>query len=254
MIAKLIVLGSSNAVPSRDHENTHMALLGPNRTVLIDCVSNPVVRLEQAGIDPATVTDVVLTHFHPDHVSGVPLLLMDLWLMGRRTPLNIYGLHHTLNCVETMMGLYGWADWPNFFVVNFCRVPADEMAVVMDVEDFRVYSSPVKHFLPNIGLRIEFKSGRKKTLVYSCDTEPCGEVERLAAGADILIHESTGQAPGHSSAAQAGDAARLAEVGALYLIHYPTGRFAVGDPVSEAKTRFPGEVYLATDFMEIGLE
>ena len=253
-MVKLIILGSSNAVPSQDHENTHMALLCPGHTVLIDCVSNPVVRLEQAGIDPATVTDVILTHFHPDHVSGVPLLLMDLWLMGRRKPLNIYGLHHTLDRVETMMGLYGWADWPNFFVVNFCRVPADEMAVVMDVDDFRVYSSPVRHFLPNVGLRIELKSGTKKTLVYSCDTEPCREVERLASGADILIHESTGQSAGHSSAAQAGETARRAEVGALYLIHYPTGRFATGDLVSEAKTRFQGEVHLSTDLMEIGLE
>jgi ribonuclease BN (tRNA processing enzyme) len=40
-MAKLIVLGSSNAIPTRDHENTHLAVLCQNRTVLIDCVSNP---------------------------------------------------------------------------------------------------------------------------------------------------------------------------------------------------------------------
>ena len=251
-MAKLIILGSSNAIPARDHENTHMALVGKNRTVLIDCVSNPVVRLEQAGIDPNSVTDIIVTHFHPDHVSGVPLLLMDLWLMGRHAPLNIYGLHYTIDRIETMMGLYSWSEWPNFFVVNFCRVPADEMALVLDVEEFCIYSSPVKHFLPNIGLRVELKR-EKKSLVYSCDTQPCAEVERLAAGADILIHEASGQTAGHSSAAQAGETARQAEVGALYLIHYPTGRFASGDLVSQAKTRFQGDVFLATDLMEINL-
>jgi ribonuclease Z len=252
-MAKLIVLGSSNAIPTRDHENTHMAILSRSRTVLVDCAGNPVVRLEQAGIDPISLTDVILTHFHPDHVSGVPLLLMDLWLMGRHKPLNVYGLHYTIDRIETMMGLYGWSEWPNFFVVNFCRVPADEMALVLDVEDMRVYSSPVKHFLPNIGLRIELKA-EKKSLVYSCDTEPCEQVERLAAGADILLHEASGSSAGHSSAAQAADIARRAEVGALYLIHYPTGRYATGDLVAEAGTRFQGGVHLATDLMEIDLE
>ena len=87
---KVIILGSSNAVPSRDHENTHMAIIGNGRSILVDCVSNPVVRLEQAGVDFNELTDIIITHFHPDHVSGVPLLLMDMWLMGRTKPINIY--------------------------------------------------------------------------------------------------------------------------------------------------------------------
>ena len=48
---KIIILGSSNAVPSRDHENTHLVIVGEERTILVDCVSNPIVRLEQAGVD-----------------------------------------------------------------------------------------------------------------------------------------------------------------------------------------------------------
>src|SRR5512142_928615 len=100
---KVIILGSSNAIPSAEHENTHLLVIGEQRTVLVDCVSNPIVRLEQAGVDFNSVSDMILTHFHPDHVSGVPLLLMDLWLMGRRAPFNIYGLDYTLERVKTMM-------------------------------------------------------------------------------------------------------------------------------------------------------
>ena len=73
---KVIILGSSNAVPSKDHENTHLVIIGKERTILVDCVSNPVVRLEQAGVNFNDLTDIVITHFHPDHVSGVPLLWM----------------------------------------------------------------------------------------------------------------------------------------------------------------------------------
>jgi ribonuclease Z len=245
---KLIILGSSNAIPDEQHENTHMLLVGEARTVLIDCASNPVLRLPRAGVQFDSLTDIILTHFHPDHVSGVPLLLMNMWLLGRRRPLDIYGLHHTLDRVENLMGAYSWDEWPNFFPVVFHRLPAGERTPVLDCADFRIFSSPVHHLIPAIGLRMELKR-RGRVIAYSCDTEPCAQVVRLASGADVLIHEAAGGALGHSSAAEAGDAARQAEVGELYLIHYPTGKYASADLVAEAKRYFQGPVKLAEDFM-----
>jgi ribonuclease BN (tRNA processing enzyme) len=67
-MAKLIILGSSNAIPDERHENTYMAILTEERMVLIDCASSPIVRLKQANLDFNLITDLVLTHFHPDHV------------------------------------------------------------------------------------------------------------------------------------------------------------------------------------------
>jgi ribonuclease Z len=249
---KVIILGSSNAIPTRDSENTHMVVVGNERTLLVDSVSNPILSLEQADVDFNDLTDIIITHFHPDHVSGIPLLLMDMWLMGRQRPLNIYGLHYTLDRVESMMGLYNWSEWPDFFPVVFYRIPTGEMSPVLDCSDFTIHASPVRHLIPNIGLRIQFKQSNK-TLSYSCDTEPCDEVIRLSEGVDILIHEATGESVGHSSAKQAGEIARKAEVGRLYLIHYPTGKYAKGDLVAEARAAFPGDVTLAKDFMVMDL-
>jgi ribonuclease BN (tRNA processing enzyme) len=73
----------------------------------------------------------------------------------------------------------------------------------------------------------------------------------LAGGADILIHEAGGASFGHSSAEQAGEIATQAEVGKLYLIHYPTGRFASGNLKEEARKTYLGDVIVATDFMII---
>jgi len=249
-MSKLIILGSSNAIPSKESENTHMVVVGAGRMLLVDCASNPVLRLEHVGLDFNDLTDIIITHFHPDHVSGLPLLLMDMWLMGRRKPLNIFGLHHTLDRVEDLMSFYSWDEWPDFFPVAFVRLPAQEMSTIIDCPDFKILSSPVRHLIPAIGLRIEF-AGPGKVLAYSGDTEPCEQVVRLAAGADVLIHESTGASIGHSSASQAGEIATRAEVGALYLIHYPTGRFAEGNLVKQAASRFKGTVSLARDFMTL---
>jgi len=249
-VPKVIILGSSNAVPTKNHENTHLVIVGDERMILVDCVSNPIVRLEQAGVDFNELTDIVITHFHPDHVSGVPLLLMDMWLMGRTKPINIYGLHYTMDRLEDLMGFYGWAEWPNFFSVGFYRLPEVELAHVLDCADFNVRSSPVHHMIPTIGIRVECKK-QATVLAYSCDTEPCEQTVRLAAGANILIHEAGGATFGHSSAEQAGEIATKAEVGKLYLIHYPTGRFAKGNIAAEAGKTFLGEVVVATDFMTI---
>ncbi len=249
-MSKVIILGTSNAIPSAEHENTHMAIVGEERTVLVDCVGDPIVRLEKAGIELNQITDLVLTHFHPDHVSGAPLLLLDMWLEGRRKPLRLHGLQYTLDRLEDLMGFYGWKFWPDFYPVEFHRVPADEMTEVLTCADFRVLASPVHHVLPTIGLRFEFDHTHQ-TMTYSCDTEPCDEVVRLAAGADLLIHEAAGAARGHSSAEQAGAIARQAEVARLLLIHYPTGKHASGDPAAEARKTFPGDVGLAQDFMEL---
>ena len=56
---KLIILGTSFAIPSTGHDNTHMVLVGDERTVMIDCVNNPVERLNGAKLEPNDVTDIL---------------------------------------------------------------------------------------------------------------------------------------------------------------------------------------------------
>ena len=116
---RLIILGTSNAVPDRTHENTHLVVVGKERTMLIDSGSNPTVRLQMGGLNPLSQTDLVATHFHPDHMSGIPSLLMNSWLTRRKEALTIYGLEETLWRLKKMMELYEWESWPNFFSVQF---------------------------------------------------------------------------------------------------------------------------------------
>ena len=243
----LIVLGSAHAIPDEKHENTHLALIGQKHRVLVDCAGNPVVRLQQAGIELNTITDIFLTHFHPDHVSGVPSLLMSMWLLGRRAPLDIYGLHYTLDRIEKLMGFYEWEQWPDFFPVVFHRLPNERHTLAFNSAEFQIFTSPVNHLIPAIGLRIEVAE-TGGVVAYSCDTQPCDAVVEFARCADILIHEATGEHPGHSSASQAGRIAAQAKVGSLYLIHYdPQAK----NLVVEAQKEFPGPVVLAEDFMRL---
>jgi ribonuclease Z len=248
----LIILGTANAIADARHENTHMAVRGELGVVLVDCVGTPTVRLAQAGIGLDDIADIILTHFHPDHVSGVPLLLMSMWLSGRTKPLRIYGLHHCLNRLEDMMAAYEWGNWPRFFPISFHRLPERENVLVLERPDFRILASPVRHMIPTIGLRFE-ASGSGRSVAYSSDTEPCAEVVRLASGAEVLIHEASGAEVGHTSPAGAGEIAAQAEVGRLLLIHYPTRDMQPDIWREEAADAFQGKVDLASDMMVLPL-
>jgi len=249
-MSKIIILGASNALPTQESENTHMVIVGADGTMtLVDVPSsNTILRLERAGVDFNNLTDIIITHFHPDHTLGLPALLLDMWIMGRSQPLTIHGLSHAIERSKSLLDLYDWSDWTNFFPVSFHTIPPEEMAQVADRPTFTIHSSPVHHSVPNIGLRVDFKSSQKR-FVYSSDTQPCDEIIRLGAGADVLVHEAAGEFSGHSSARQAGEVAQKAGAGSLVLIHYPTGKFSSGDLVAEARSTFSGEVSLARDFM-----
>jgi ribonuclease Z len=249
-MVKVIVLGSANAIPTAEHENTFMLIQGNRDQILVDCPVNPIVRFRQANIDPKRITGVLVTHFHPDHVAGLPGLFSTLWLLGRRQPLKVYGYQFTLDRVEQMIDLFDFDTWPEFFPIEYCSYPEENLTQVIDTPEFRIVSSPGVHIIPTSGLRIEaHQTG--KVLAYSSDTEPCEAIIELAAEADILIHEASGSYRFHSSAAQAGGVAQKAKAKTLYFVHYTPDLYNSPDMLAAARQHFSGDIQFASDLLEI---
>lgn len=249
-MARIVILGSAAVVSDATHDNTHFLLIGENDSpVLVDCGSNPLGKIKNLGISDDGLGDVILTHFHPDHVSGVPNMLMHMWQLGRQAPLRFYGLHHCINRTEDLMNSFLWETWPNFFPVTFHRVRERIGAPVLENADFKITAWPVKHFIPTIGLRIENKI-TGKVIAYTCDTEPYPGLTDLAKGADMLIHEAAGEGLGHSSARQAGETATVGGAKSLYLIHYPVWNTDPSLVVPEAQETYDGPVILCEDYDE----
>lgn len=249
-MARVVILGSAAAVNDVSHDYTHFLLVGDQDTpILVDAGSNPLGKIQNLQLDDESLQDVILTHFHPDHVAGIPNMMMHMWLLGRRAPMRIYGLHHCINRIEDMMAMYGWNEWPNFFPVSFHRVSQRDDAPVLENADFRIRAFPVKHFVPTIGLRIENKHNGR-VLGYGCDTEPCSGVFQIAQDVDMLIHEAAGPPPGHSTARQAGEVACEAGAKSLYLIHYQVWNTDPTPLVAEAGEMFDGPIHLCCDYDE----
>lgn len=253
-MAKVIFLGTASAVSREGQENSFLVIQGESTSILVDCSAKPVRRLRDAGVDFRDVSALIITHFHPDHVGGLANLLMDMWILGREREFQIFGSRHSISRARTMMELFEWETWTGMYQVNFHELPQQELALVMENEELRIFSSPVEHMIPTLGIRVEIQGG-KYVLAYSSDTNPVEQTVRLAAGADCLIHEAAGSHQYHSSAAEAGEIAARAQAKALYLTHYTLGEEnRPEDLVAEAKKTFPGDVVLAKDLMEIPLK
>ncbi|MEL6616765.1 MAG: MBL fold metallo-hydrolase, partial [Bacteroidota bacterium] len=79
----LHLLGTGASVSDVDRTTTMVAVEEDGHTVLIDCGADAVREMVRAGLDPMALDAVILTHEHPDHISGFALLIEKLWLLGR---------------------------------------------------------------------------------------------------------------------------------------------------------------------------
>ncbi len=234
-----LLLGYAASVATPQVWPTHFALRTHAGLMLIDLPGDPHLHLPRFGLDPARAEHLVLTHFHPDHVSGLPLFLQNLALRGRRRPLHVHGPAATLQRAQAWLRALDWEPWPWAYAIQW-HAPAVGRTPTLLLEwgSVRVFAATMQHVVPTWGLRVEGPSGR--AVAYSADTEPNPALDALARDAAWLFHEATGPYPGHSTPAQAGQTARRAHAQRLYLVHLDP--MTAAESVAQARAAFAGPV------------
>lgn len=232
----LHLLGTGGAVSDLHRTTTMLAFTDGPSTLVIDCGGDVVQRMLAANIDPATLEAMIITHEHPDHVSGFPLFMEKIWLHGRREPLPIYGIAAALDQAKRCFDTFDTSRWNGLPQRDWREIAHEENALVMDTKHWRITATPGKHSVPVVGLRVESKT-TGGVVAYSCDTEPIPEMACLAHQADILVHEANGKGPGHTSIPQAAEIAVQAEAKRLVLVHLSAGDKSTA--LEEARAYFP---------------
>lgn len=250
-MAQVILLGTGAALCDATREHTYLVVKGEREAILIDCAGSPVQRLLRVGVALDQIDHVILTHHHPDHIYGLSIFLLDLWLANRPTPLHLYGLTETLRAARAIMRAFEWERWFKFgfFPTQFHRIPPKPRAALITTNEFSISTAPTKHLLPTIAVRVESRATRR-AITYSSDTEMLDDVATLARGSHILFHEATtlDQANGgHTSARQAGEQAARAGVKKLVLVHLPP-QCDVKQWRAAAQKNFAGTVVVGKDF------
>ncbi len=218
----LHLLGTGAAISDPHRTTTMLAFEDEGDTVVVDCGGDVIQRLLESGVDLDALSALIVTHEHPDHVSGFPLFMEKIWLAGRRRPLPIYGIGPALDQARRCFATFDTSGWEGMPEIRWTEVAHEDEATVFENETWSILASPGSHSVPVIGIRVTAKSSNS-IVAYSCDTEPSDSIVRLATNANVLVHEANGEGMGHSSAIQAAQTAAKAGVERLLLVHLPPG-------------------------------
>src|SRR3989339_623098 len=101
-------LGTSQAIPTAKRNHTAMLLQYNDENILVDCGEGTQRQFRKAALNPCKITKLLITHWHGDHVLGIPGLLQTLALSGYNKILYIYGPRGTKKYIEEIMKIFNF--------------------------------------------------------------------------------------------------------------------------------------------------
>lgn len=227
---EIIFLGTSSAVHSYTRNHPAIILKAFGEIMLFDCGEGTQKQLIYAKVSPMKISKIFISHYHGDHILGLPGLLQSMNFRGRETKLTIYG-PKGLDALKNAIFNLGYCkiDFP----IEFIEIGTE---TIENCEEYIIKSQNVNHQVPCLAYSIEelkkprflrekaielgvpvgpaFKQlhnseevkvngkiikpeqvlgpARKgNKITYSGDTTPCEEMIEFAKDSTILIHEST---------------------------------------------------------------
>ena len=186
---KITVVGSGNAFNTNGR--AHAAYLLENHcgnVMLLDCGATTLYRLQQMQFDFMRLDCVVLTHFHGDHIGGLPFLILQLHLVTQ-TPktLHIYGPPGVKEICKDLIDIC----YPGYF--EKCDLVFEELKVNQQFErlkhnpEFLVRAFPMTHRLESLGYQI--KDVHSGVFAFSGDSAFDEKLLALMKGVDIGVLE-----------------------------------------------------------------
>ncbi|MSU49676.1 MAG: MBL fold metallo-hydrolase [Opitutus sp.] len=232
--ATVVLLGTGMPVPNPDASGPATAIVMGDRVLLFDAGPGTMRRIAAAGLPINGLTAVFLTHLHTDHTLGYPDVIFTTWVMGRRTPLRVFGPTGLRRMTEHLLA--AWSEDIDVRINGLERNPPGGFAVtareigpgvVFDESGVRVTAFAVPHgnWKKAFGYRIDTP---ERSIVISGDTAPSEELARAAKDCDLLIHEAYPAVRLNPEARPGGD------VWPLYMKSFHTSDEEVGAIASRA--------------------
>ena len=103
---EVTLLGTGGMMPLPDRALTSLYVRCDGRALLIDCGEGTQTAIRKAGVRFKAIDAILITHFHADHISGLPGLLLTLGNEGRTETLTMYGprgLEETVNALRVIV-------------------------------------------------------------------------------------------------------------------------------------------------------
>jgi ribonuclease Z len=197
---KVTLLGTASPAPRPDRFGPSTLVEAGDQKLLIDAGRGVPIRLRQLGVPVGRIDVLFITHYHSDHVSGIPDVWLTGWLsppFGRRTaPFRVIGPVGAKSLMSNLEKAYALD-----VKIRLEDEKLPPQGIATAVEEFdrdgsvyekngvKVIAFAVEHgaaIKPAVGYRIEYKG---RAVVLSGDTRYEQNVIKHGTGADLLIHE-----------------------------------------------------------------
>lgn len=198
-----ITLGTNaGPIPNATRSEPSNLLRSGDQTILVDVGDGAAEQLAKAGVPIDAVQTLFISHHHFDHTGGLFALLGMRYQILTRGVLTIYGPPGTKEVVDGLIA----AMKPMAKNVSVrARQSPEEAVKVVEIGDgskvmigaVAVTAASNSHytFTPGSAEAAKFVSlsfrfdAPDRSIVYTGDTGPSENVERLAGGADLLVSE-----------------------------------------------------------------
>jgi len=197
---RVTLLGTGDPIPRTDRFGPATLVEVAGQELLFDVGRGVTQRLVQLNVSLSGIDAVFLTHFHSDHVTGIPDLWMTGWIpppFGRRSePFEVWGPTGTKSMLDNLEEAYRANT--NIRIPDELLPPEgietiahefDEDGVVYEKDGVQVTAFAVDHgelIKPAYGYRVDYDG---RSVVISGDTRFDRNLIAAAKGADLVIHE-----------------------------------------------------------------
>lgn len=225
----ITLLGCGGTMPLPGRWLTSLVVRYRGRNILIDAGEGTQIAMKQAGLSAHDIDLILITHFHGDHVMGLPGMLMSMGTSGRTEPVTIVGPKGLLEIVPKLcvvagipfevMGHELSGRKEEFDVPGFSELHVHAFRVSHSVETWgyslvldragkfnadaaKALNIPLKYWNRlQKGEEIDSEDGhftpdmvmgppRKGLKVtYTTDSRPCDSIREAAVNADLFVCE-----------------------------------------------------------------
>ncbi|MBN2422525.1 ribonuclease Z [Candidatus Woesearchaeota archaeon] len=148
-------------VPTKERNHQSILISYNNEGLLIDCGEGTQRQLKLANIKPSKITKILISHWHGDHVLGLPGLFQTLNKCEFEKTLEIYGPKGTKKHFEYMFKAFEFENSIDYKIIEINREK------IIETKDFCVYGYALEHGIDCYGFVFLEKDKRKIKLSYT---------------------------------------------------------------------------------------
>jgi ribonuclease Z len=226
---QILFLGTSSMVPTKERNQSGVLISYGSEGILVDCGEGMQRQLKIAGIKLTKITKILISHWHGDHVLGLPGLIQSMSSSDYGKTLRIYGPTGTKRHMKRMFEAFIFDRKMEIIVIEVKK------GIFFENKEFILQAQPLEHNIATLGYNFTEKEKRKidlkfvkkigipqgpllgrlqdgekvvwkgklvdvdkatyaingKKITIVTDTTPCMGADLLAKDSDILICEAT---------------------------------------------------------------